>query len=825
MPPAIDGEAGAAGHAWGGGEMRNLRVLTAALAAVAVATMLAQGPLRSQSASSGGAAQDDPIPASLSGPFVADQAVLMLLDKPSADGTCRTAGPLVFGCLIQAKVAAAEEEAPTGPFANPFNLRVASDILTTFRSDLDSFRTAAGASPPAAPADPDDSIDPSQQLNPGFLTDPGSRVELVGIINRIDRQFIEDIVPGAENHRRCGEISVLYRFSYSLRGGDVASRLPVTMNVVFPAVPRSRPRGASNCSEVAARWVREMDRIAGRSPDQVAADLTDPSDGVVSLLDGRDIERIELNFQAYRISAGADRTDFGSTAEYVIRVFRWHPDQKKFTPSFLTNQIDRARLLGNPLGDRNSCDPGVRRPMSKPRFLAYITDPVVLSDIDNGTLNIPREFLACRAVTASPGGAHRSRNNMFWNALDPAEQIITDERIREAMRRALGPTRQFSFMKSPEDFRLRINGLSCSGCHQERAIAGFHFPGADRPGAPVSNSVYLPGSAHFLGDQPRRQEVLRRLARGDRLSRYDLAWSYASRPLNRFGATLRDTQLIGGWGGACLLPEARATSQREWTCKPSLQCVALFNSPNAPGLGTCTPSGSRQIGDAMQVGKVSTARFGLDTYLRTDPAPVGDWSDRRNRNTLIPASRLPANPPPGNSYYSAHQEYYEGDQGSSDPATLRDAQTGGFPSGMLRLSECRGLPGEATCGLTASTGFNACLTKVKAGTKTLKQCFTERTSYAGMRACNSANPCRDDYICLRPMGYNEANGHDQFVARKNAVPYTEADYGQAEPDSAWLGRNGGRGDPRGICIPPYFVFQFRSDGHPSPVARSLSLPR
>ena len=42
------------------------------------------------------------------------------------------------------------------------------------------------------------------------------------------------------------------------------------------------------------------------------------------------------------------------------------------------------------------------------------------------------------------------------------------------------------------------------------------------------------------------------------------------------------------------------------------------------------------------------------------------------------------------------------------------------------------------------------------------------------------------------------------------------DFGQKEPDAAWLGRNNGKGDRRGLCIPPYFVFQFRSDGHPSP---------
>jgi hypothetical protein len=46
---------------------------------------------------------------------------------------------------------------------------------------------------------------------------------------------------------------------------------------------------------------------------------------------------------------------------------------------------------------------------------------------------------------------------------------------------------------------------------------------------------------------------------------------------------------------------------------------------------------------------------------------------------------------------------------------------------------------------------------VKSGTKSLNECFSERTSYAGMRACDVANPCRDDYICLRPMGYTAAN--------------------------------------------------------------------
>ena len=67
------------------------------------------------------------------------------------------------------------------------------------------------------------------------------------------------------------------------------------------------------------------------------------------------------------------------------------------------------------------------------------------------------------------------------------------------------------------------------------------------------------------------------------------------------------------------------------------------------------------------------------------------------------------------------------------------------------------------------------------------------------------------------MGYTLANGHQSYERRLAAVAgiYDADDFGQKEPDDAWLSRNGGVGDRRGICIPPYFVFQFRSDGHPA----------
>src|SRR5207253_783686 len=115
--------------------------------------------------------------------------------------------------------------------------------------------------------------------------------------------------------------------------------------------------------------------------------------------------------------------------------------------------------------------------------------------------------------------------------------------------------------------------------------------------------------------------------------------------------------------------------------------------------------------------------------------------------------------------------------------------TGGFPAGMLRIKGAKGdtcpsnLPGEATCGRVAAMGFNKCISDGKPFPECLQ--FTET---AGLRACDRANPCRDDYICTAPYR------------------------GLAD------GRN------MGTCIPPYFMFQFRVDGHPGAFSFGTSNP-
>jgi hypothetical protein len=94
----------------------------------------------------------------------------------------------------------------------------------------------------------------------------------------------------------------------------------------------------------------------------------------------------------------------------------------------------------------------------------------------------------------------------------------------------------------------------------------------------------------------------------------------------------------------------------------------------------------------------------------------------------------------------------------------------GFPGGM-----CSGPcdPGDknGTCGgIAILSDFNSCL----AAKKPFGECLAKHTRPGNLRSCSAQQPCRDDYICAQAEGQPEG---------------------------------------RGACIPPYFLFQMRVDGH------------
>jgi hypothetical protein len=124
-----------------------------------------------------------------------------------------------------------------------------------------------------------------------------------------------------------------------------------------------------------------------------------------------------------------------------------------------------------------------------------------------------------------------------------------------------------------------------------------------------------------------------------------------------------------------------------------------------------------------------------------------------------------------------HGSISQEDDPRKDVATLATASCGdgrvceanavGFPGGMCE-GGCGALPAGAVCGgVPLLTEFNGCLARGAS----FDRCIAESTRPGALRACGFHAPCRDDYVCAR----------------------------------------GAAGD---ACMPPYFLFQLRVDGHP-----------
>jgi hypothetical protein len=559
-----------------------------------------------------------------------------------------------------------------------------------------------------------------------LLNDPKSGFVLTGIVNRMDRGY--RIVDGISLYRTCGEIRFLYRFTYDVNvdGHQVASRLPFTMSIVLNARDPDEPL---SCSEIAKRW-----QAAGTTTN--ARDLIaflDSKSSPLSYIRPIQIDRIEVNIQLFRVPASI-KTDFGGNAEYLLRVFRRAAPKAPFLASPLENQPDRAALLGNP-----------KLLQSLKRWLFT---KKAMEALDRGILDIPQRYLTTRAISVSPGGRSRSENQPFFD-------LVSDSEIEQAIAKFEASQGRLRTIRSVEGFKRRLNDLSCSGCHQTRAIAGFHFPGADPESETASNAVHVPGSAHFYGDLPRRAGIVADFAAR---KRPDFSRGFSARPDDRFRNALARTQILDGWGSVCYV--GTDTTFQGWTCAAGLQCKMIDKSDRNAGIGTCVTANMSKVGDPVEFGSVSHRTFGDDLYERTEP-----------RGPASPDNyQVPTPPSDRQDYGISHQGFRSADS------------SGGFPGGMLRINGCTKLPPEASCGRVAATGFNDCIAAGKPFTECLKL-----TKLAGLRACDQNNPCREDYICTAP--YKDVGALD-----------------------------------KGTCIPPYFMFQFRVDGHPDSFATQETLP-
>lgn len=391
------------------------------------------------------------------------------------------------------------------------------------------------------------------------LKSANTRFVLAGIVNRMDRAYVSE--------EWCGEIRLIYRlarFETQPDGSKTATRLPMTFNLVMKARDAGQTDQSGKpitCAEVARRWLDNGDwqgLIGSRSA---------PYDAM--------IDRIETNIQI-SISPKSALHDFRS--DYLLKVFKYDAATKIFVESTLENQIDRDRIMA---------DDALRRD-----FKAWLLTPANFRDFDRGTVLIPEKYLAKAAIAPTPAGFDASDLQPEFGMMQAEgkgegkdDPVFTDNDVVGALKQAATRGITMENIRSVAGFQRRLDDVTCSGCHQTRGIGGFHFPGVDWLADKPSNSTIVPASPHFVGDQPRRRDILTAFAAG---KRPDFSRGFASRPQTRGSSELAGTEYQDGWGAHCYLQgPGSGTSDKSftsWTCAKGLTCQAAAASSR---IGMC----------------------------------------------------------------------------------------------------------------------------------------------------------------------------------------------------------------------------------------------
>lgn len=407
-----------------------------------------------------------------------------------------------------------------------------------------------------------------QMFDRELLYSARTRFVLAGIVNRMDRAYVSP--------ETCGEIRLIYRLTRLDEGpaGANASspRLPMTLNLVLRAKgdKASAPGGApATCKDIAARWLTVADWP--QTGVELATRLVSPG-GPLERIAPADVERIETNLQIARARKSAVR-DFRT--DYLMKAFDYNAGSRTFEEAPLENQLDRERLLA---------DATIKRD-----FRAWLLDPVHLAEFDRGTVLIPERFLAKGVVAPTPVGFAPSDLQPAFGLVageaGAGDPVFSESDVVGALNRATERGIALQNIRSVAGFERRLNDVTCAGCHQTRGIGGFHFPGVDWMAAKPSNTVVVPASPHFFGDQVRRRGILASFRDG---RQPDFSRGFSGRPQSHGSSELAGSEYEDGWGAYCYLRHARTSdddpSFRSWTCAEGLACQVM--SP-ATRMGMC----------------------------------------------------------------------------------------------------------------------------------------------------------------------------------------------------------------------------------------------
>ncbi|MEQ1865051.1 MAG: hypothetical protein ABL996_10415 [Micropepsaceae bacterium] len=545
------------------------------------------------------------------------------------------------------------------------------------------------------------------------------------------------------------------RFIYRLsyRTGKSSSSLPFFLNVVQTYPKRG------DCSGFSKRWQLP----ANATTAQTAATLRDGA------LKDLAFKQVEVNFQSLRFTSGYMH-DFGGQAMYMQRIFRVRAG--KLEPVPLENTPDVLAVE--------------RNPALLQRLVDFLKRGDRLQQLDNGTLVIDFDpaFLTKLSVSWSTMGRARTANK-------PYSRLFKDKR---ALLESIDISR-LNYIKSHDALVERLNNLTCMGCHQSGGTAGFHLLGyADDRFSHGFNKQQQALSPHAAAEQARRLAYVESLAAGRK--------PHTFRPHSNFPKA--------DWSAAGEPPKFQRASVGEL-------CVAANAFAGAPG---CAPvDGQPTACQRTVTSKTEPVLFG-ECVVKGGRASAGAvcWKGEISEVTNLPQDRGPI---PAYNLFAFQDKWklggsaYAGSEVNGLKCVLPQS---GAPLG--RSSRACTMDEENFAGLDLNTkipphlcanqggnGFDLCAASGNSGA-----CLEQRVVRGMLDTCSPSRSCREDYICQKFPDYDKISARD-YGNTKNGKRVN-----RSSPDkiNARAIRDLHEAEV-GFCVPTYFLFNMRLDGHPSPV--------
>jgi hypothetical protein len=476
--------------------------------------------------------------------------------------------------------------------------------------------------------------------------------------------------------------------------------------------------------------------------------------------------QLEINFQSLRFTSGYMH-DFGGQAMYMQRIFR--KKDSRFEPVGLENTPDVLMIKK---------DPALLK-----RFVEYLKKPENLNELDNGVLNInfDPKFLSKLSISWSTLGRARAANRPYAEIFRDNRELVESIDISK-----------LKYIKSHDALVERLDNLTCMGCHQSGGTAGFHVLGFADPSFSHSfNRQELALSAHALAEVSRREAWLKNVAMGKEPNHF--------RPHSTFS--------VADWNAISGIPKFKNLNVGQL-------CIA------EAGAFSMQPSCDDPRGRGVECQKTVLAQGRKvllgECVLKEAVSSAGSvcWKGEISESLAVHPER---NPPSFNFFAFEDKWKFSGGLFKELKSYNCVMPQSGAPLGRMSrrcsLSEenfevdfTKGTPDEI-CANQGGLGFDICAASGDSGA-----CLETKVARSMLDTCSEARSCREDYICQKFPDYHKISIKD-YVRNKGDQLINLSQPSKIRGDIIAEARSRGIG----FCVPTYFLFNMRLDGHPSPV--------